>query len=342
MLWLAFGFALCLLLLIAWYFLFPIRLTEAEVSQTELLPPDIYIYSYAFHIHTEFSYDSLGKPEDVFRARENQELDFVIITDHEVDHMKHFADDRTLVGIERKLNDHEGNLLGDLIEVGELRVIAHHFKEKYRWRLDRDEELLFELIDLKDALLRKKLRLTMHLIAALLLFPLIKKRVITNMSKLIDLSYYADRYLQEGWKNKVIGGLDHHVKLYLREVGVRFLFPSYEHSFSLMRNFLLSGEKIKDKGELPRLIKKYLTLISFSKRPPVVWKEGGKVMVYLPYKNSLVAVRSKDSYREFLGSNHVIFTKGGDIIIEGYTYSVRVWKFLLNVRPAFITWIKVD
>ncbi len=341
MLWLITILILSLMTLILWYFLFPVRYTRAEESKINLTPPDLYLYSYVFHVHTQFSYDSLGKPEDVISAREESKVDYVIVTDHEVDHISRFADSRILTGVERKLNDEEGNLLGDLIEVGDLKVIVHHFKPRYRWRLERKEDYLFELIDLKDALMKSKGKLLLFTLASLLMYPIVKRRIPEYIPKLLDISYYSDRYLREGWRNKVIGGLDHHVKIYVREVGIRFLFPSYRHSFKIMRNFLLSPRKLKSKEELPRMIKEFNNIISFSDKPSIFWLEGKELKVYMPYNNCLLVVKEGKERREFIGSNHIVNSVSGQLILEGYTYSMRLWRFLFNVKPIFITFVVV-
>jgi len=142
--------------LIVWFFLFPIRYARrASLSEELVEPPERFIYSYVLHIHTQFSYDSLGKPEDVMRARDELGIDYALVTDHDTDAIKEFADERLIAGRELKINDAEGNLQGDLLEFGDLRIVAHHFRGKYRWKLEKDRSLLFELIDLRDALLRR-------------------------------------------------------------------------------------------------------------------------------------------------------------------------------------------
>ncbi len=341
MLWI-FLVLLPLFMLLLWFFFFPIRYTRAKASSVKLLPPNLYVYSYVFHVHTQFSYDSLGKPEDVLRAREENGIDFVVTTDHDVDHMKYFADDRLVVGVERKINDERGKLLGDLIEVGGLKVIVHHFKDKYRWRLEKSEEYLFELIDLKDALLKNKIALFFYLLAALFVYPFSRKKVIENLTKLIDVGFYSQRYLEEGWKSRIIGGVDHHVKIYVREVGTRFLFPAYNHSFKLLRNFLLSEKSIENKGELLEAIKRCTSVISFCEKPSLLWVEGKRINVYLPYRNCLVVLRSAKEKRECIGSNHVFFTEGGNFIIESYTYTMKLGRLLFNVKPISVGFLRVE
>jgi hypothetical protein len=130
--------------------LFALPLRWVKAIPADQLPqklPELYVYSYQVHIHTQFSHDSLGKPEDIYSAMEVEDIDFALITDHDNDHFKHFCNHRSFAGVERKIEGEKG-LLGDLLEIGSLKVIAHPFKEKYRWKLERDGYFL-ELIDLR-------------------------------------------------------------------------------------------------------------------------------------------------------------------------------------------------
>ncbi len=246
-------------------FALPLRWVKAiPVDQLPQKLPKLYVYSYQVHIHTQFSYDSLGKPEDIYSAMEAEGIDFALITDHDNDRFKHFCNHRCLAGVERK--EGERGLLGDLLEIGSLKVIAHPFKEKYRWKLERDGYFL-ELIDLKDALLEDKGKLFFFIFGTVLLYPFLKKRALEPLKKVLPVEKYVQRYMQEGWKNPVLVGLDHHTKVYIREVGIRFLFPSYEHSFYLMRNLLISQKPVNSAEELTSALRSGLNLISFQRNP---------------------------------------------------------------------------
>ena len=330
--------ALLLLTLILWFYLFPVRFVSgAKRTDTLLEPPELFLYSYVLHIHTQFSYDSLGKPEDVIRARDNLGIDYAIVTDHDNDSIKNFADSRLIAGKEIKLNNEKG-LVGDLLDVGELKVIAHNFREKYRWRLERPHDYLLELIDLRDALLENKLKLTVFLIAGLVLYPFMGKRVVDNFRKLIDIELYARKYFEQGWQHKVVGGLDHHVKLYAREVKTRLLIPSYELSFNLMRNYLFTDKRVSSKTELLEAIKRGQNVISFCGKPCLVWKEQNSIKVYSPFRNTYIVVLSSGGHEgKFVGPNCVIDAKEGIYLILGYNYSFRVWRLLFGVKPAFVS-----
>ncbi len=330
---------LLLFLLILWFFLFPVKYAgKASLSDQLVEPPEGFLYSYVLHIHTQFSYDSLGKPEDVIRSRDELGIDYAVVTDHDTDAIRIFADERLLVGKEVKLNE-EGELRGNLLEVGDLRIVAHHFRERYRWRLEKDRDLIFELVNLRDALLEKKRSLLLYLLTALLLYPLMKKRLILNFVKLIDTRSCARRYLSEGWRSRVVGGLDHHVKVYVREVRRRFMLPAYEHSFALMRNFILSPFPVKDKADFLRALREGTNLISFSDRPSFVWRTGREIKASSPFSNTYMVLISEDlEEREVLGSNLSFDDlKQGYYIILGYTYIFRFGRLLFGVRPLFVS-----
>ncbi|SNZ14483.1 PHP domain-containing protein [Hydrogenobacter hydrogenophilus] len=321
--------------------LYPIKWVKARRSKEFFEPPDFYVYSYEFHIHTQFSYDSLGKPEDIKMSMSSEDIDYAIITDHDTDAIKNFCDEHKMIaGVERKITDQEGKILGDLIEIDNLKVIAHPFKEKYRWKLSRDKEYILEIINLKDALLENKFMLFLHLLPVVLLLPIFKERSLSLLQKVIDIEKYACVYLKEGWDNPVIGGLDHHVKIYIREVGMRFLFPNYKYSFMLMRNFLLSKEKISSAKELINAIKRGITIVSFLPKPSLVWRKGKKLFVQTPYENSIVFVEGTQK-NCFEGSCASTELNDGVYVVYAYRYLLRIGRLYLGVRPLFITALEV-
>ncbi|ADC89564.1 hypothetical protein Thal_0932 [Thermocrinis albus DSM 14484] len=311
-------------------YLLPVR--YARASRQDLLPsevPNLYLYSYQLHLHTQFSYDSLGKPEDIRRAMEEEDVNFVFITDHENDYIKYFCDERMLAGIERKTEE------GAVLCIGPVKVIAHPFKEKYRWKGNR-EGFLLELIDLKDSLLENKGRLLFYLVPVILLYPFLKDKALRLLRKVVKVEEYADRYYQEGWKNPVVGGLDHHVKVYVREVGIRFLFPHYRHSFSLMRNIFISPVELKTAQHLAQMLLKQegTNVICFDKKPPIVYREGKKVHLLYPYTNLLVKVRTPRESRWVSGSNLVVEER--DQFLLGYSFLFRLGNTFWGLCPSFI------
>lgn len=325
---------LCLYLLLLE--LYPVKRLRTKKSRAELYAlPELYIYSFELHVHSQFSYDSLGKPEDIAEAARREGIDYVIVTDHEDDRIKHFAGDRIVAGMEKKLLGKEGRVLGDLLLAGELRVVAHPFKEKYRWQLELPEEYLFELIDLKDALLERKGMLFLMLPYLLLVGLLSRSRAVESLKKIIPVEKYATQYLKMRIANRVVGGLDHHVKVYIREVGIRFLFPSYRHSFRLMRNFLLTDQKVTDREQFLQSLKTGSTLISFSEKPTLFWRDGQSLKVFPPaecllHRKSL----QEEEWQE--GSFFEFFLPPGTQVFMGYTYAFRLGSLCFGLKPLFL------
>ncbi|MCS7197048.1 MAG: PHP domain-containing protein [Aquificaceae bacterium] len=316
--------------------LYPFRKLKVErVSYTIPRLPDLYLYSFQIHVHSQFSYDSLGKPEDIIRSAKEENIDFVVVTDHENDSIKHFAGERLIAGMEKKVLGEGGKVLGDLLLVGDLKVVAHPFREKYQWRLELPEDYLFEIVDLKDALLERK-GFFLFLIPYVLSKTLISRRLFLDaLKKLIDIRRFARLYLKMGISNPVVGGLDHHVKFYLREVGIRFLFPDYLHSFRLMRNFLLVDKKLKDKNDFIEGLKRGRTLLSFSKKPTLYWKEGGLLKI-LPSTRCLLVKMSSGGEEFYEGACFELKPTHGMNLFLGYTYSLRIGSLYLGLKPLFL------
>lgn len=324
-----------------WFLLFPVRLTRgARTTELILYPPDGYVYSFVIHIHTQFSYDSLGTPDDVMKARDRCGIDYAVVTDHDNDYIEAFADERLIAGRELKINDEKGNLLGDILEVGGLRIIAHHMRDKYRWKLKKNKEYFFELVDLRDSLLERKWKLVAYLLSAILLYPILgKKKLIRHFSKLINVEDHVRKFFEEEWRNRVVGGLDHHVKLYFREVGKRILIPSYESSFSLVRNFLLSKTPVESKRAFIKALREGINIISFSEKPSFVWTEQGRIKVYSPFGNTyMILISHRGNSWEFLGSNLDFLPEDkGYYLVIGYTYDFKVGGVLFGLKPLFVS-----
>ena len=332
---------LFLIALLVWFFIFPIRyIGKPRKNKEVLVPPDFYVYSFVIHIHTQYSFDSLGKPEDVVEAIKREKIDFAIVTDHDNTDIERYAHDSIIAGKEVKLNDKDGNLLGDLLEVEDLKVVAHHFREKYRWKLPKDSDLFFELIDLRDALFQSRVRFFLFTIAGLLIIPFSKALVINNLKKLVNTMYYAKRYLREGWRSRILGGHDHHVLLYLRDVKTRFLFPDYRTSFRIMRNVLLSERKVSDKREFIKAIREGFTIISFSERYSYQWIEDGQIMATSPYQNTLfLLLKDGKIIDRAVGPNYRSpgNLDGGYYMLLGFTYGFRLGGLFFDLRPLFVS-----
>lgn len=330
-----------LFILILWFFLFPVRfIPSLRKGSPFRTPPPMYVYSFVLHIHTQFSYDSLGKPEDIVEALSSENIDFAIITDHDNSDIGKFPHRSLVPGVERKIYKDGMGLVGDILEAGEVRVIAHPFREKYRWKLEKEGNYLLELIDLRDALLESKLRFSLYMIAGIITLPFIKLRVVQNFRKLVDVERYVRRFFSEGWKMKVVGGHDHHVKLYINEVDKRYLIPDYKISFKFMRNFLLTKERIDSKEKFLKALQQGFTIISFSEKSSFVWTEEGRVVATSPYQKTLFVLHSQEGVvDQVIGSNYDSQNrlKRGYYILTGFTYSFRIWRLLFNVKPLFVS-----
>ncbi|MCS6875690.1 MAG: PHP domain-containing protein [Aquificaceae bacterium] len=333
-------FIVLMLILFILYLLFvelyPVKRIKVKPSEGSLQSiPDLYVYAFQIHLHSQFSYDSLGKPEDIIRKAEQENIDYVIVTDHDTDAIKNFAGDRLIAGVEKKVLGEGGAILGDLLEVEDLKVVAHPFKKRYRWKLELPKEYLFELIDLKDAILERKTLLLFLLPSLVLKAFFSKKLALQSLKKMLKPERYAKLYLRMNIENQVVGGLDHHVKVYVREVGVRFLFPDYSDSFRLLRNFLLTSTKVVNKEEFPRALKKGMTVISFEEKPTIYWKEEGFLKILPPYKCLLLQV-GKESEAWYKGSFFQIKPEKGISFFIGYTYSFELVGLYFGLKPIFV------
>jgi len=327
--------------LLVWFFIHPVRYFGPLRRIEEVyIPPDLYVYSFVLHIHTQYSFDSLGKPEDLIKALEEENIDYALVTDHDNTEIEKENLEKVVAGKEVKLNDERGNLLGDLLEINDIKVVAHHFREKYRWKLPKDRDLFFELIDLRDALFKSKVRLFLYISAGLMIMPFMKRKVVKDLSKLVDTLYYAKKYFEDGWRSRILGGHDHHVLLYFRDVKSRFLFPDYRDSFSIMRNLLLTWRRVKAKEDLISSIKDGFTLISFSDRNSYCWIEDGFVMATSPYQNTVFILLKEGNVSDrALGANYRSQgkLKKGYYMLLGFTYRFRLGGLLFDVRPLFIS-----
>ena len=73
MTWIAVG--LLLLVYTLYLLLRPARYLKPEPAFEFLELPNFFVYSFQVHIHTQFSYDSLGKQEDIRRDMDKCNID---------------------------------------------------------------------------------------------------------------------------------------------------------------------------------------------------------------------------------------------------------------------------
>jgi len=234
-------------------FIYPFRFLKVENCKgrkVKVKPQKVFVV----HIHTCFSYDSLGKPEEVQKAAEELSVEKVFITDHDREDL-----DRYLVGFERLVPGYEyqdpdyGRLLK--LQMGRYTVIAHPNngkKELYRWRGKFERDFYYELVDLKDVLYSTPSWLKFYFsLRFLILYPLSGLRALDCFPKLIPLERWINLYLKRTkGELKVIGGLDIHVKFTFWEKAKRFFsFPSYRWAFYLLQNVSYEGGVDKSLNE---------------------------------------------------------------------------------------------
>ncbi|NPB04854.1 MAG: hypothetical protein GXO08_00500 [Aquificae bacterium] len=204
--------------------------------------------SFVLHVHTQFSYDSLGKPEELEEAARRLGISRVFITDHENDLFKEVVKpaSRDLFSVGVEFQDPR---YGRLLALGNgLFVVAHPNhgkKDEYRWRGNYPENFLYELVDLKDALVRANPLVKLHLaVRFLLLYPLLGLRALDYFPRLVPVKDWVLLYLERtGGRMPVAGGLDHHVKFSFWEKPKKSLsFPPYLWSFYLLQNRTFGDE----------------------------------------------------------------------------------------------------
>lgn len=319
------------------FFILPVKSLKHYEMHEDFPPPNFYIKSLTFHMHTEFSYDSLGKPEDIEYARKKEGIDYVIITDHENTHYKCFENDNTIVGMERKITTKEG-IVGGLVEVDDLKVVVHPFKKKYFWRLEKSSDLVVELIDLRDAIINAKFSLFWRYIASIIPKIFLKNRIYRFYTPSLKTEYYIKKYFEQGWKHHIIGGLDHHVKIYIREVGIRLLIPPYITSFAMLKNFVYSKTPFKDKFDVLKSLKQGNVIISYVDRPSLFYEEDGYIYGYLPYKNTfIVAFEEGIPTKTILGDYMKLKKPQKPTIFVAYSYMFNMKNLYFGVKPIAIS-----
>ncbi|MCS7083623.1 MAG: hypothetical protein NZL90_01385 [Aquificaceae bacterium] len=293
--------------------------------------PNVYLYSFVIHIHSQFSYDSLGKPEDIERAMRQEDIDFAIVTDHDVEYISAFVSSKVYAGVEKKLHDNSGVLIGSLLKAGPLKVVAHPFRG--RWK-ELPDGAFVEIVDLKDAL-KERLSLLLFLLPFLLSVLIFSRELFRNtLLRLIDLRGLVRRYQSLGFNARLIGGLDHHVKVYIREVGIRFLFPNYRDSFAMLKNVAVCKDKVSSASELLEAIKDGASVgIVFGKELPLWWVEDGFIKLLTP-RHCLLEVRHPEGVEHIEGSFFELGHK--ECMLLGYTYKVRFWRFYFGLMPMFL------
>ena len=312
-------------------------------------------YKVITHIHTQFSFDSLGKPSDIKKAMEENNIDFVFVTDHNNDNYKYFEDDKVFAGIE--INTDEGRLL----KLGnKTPVISHpnNFEfEHYRWKGEFKEGYLYELIDIKDMVVWNKLKTGLKLLKNIIIFPL-TLNIIRKWNALIPLEKWVDLYFNRASHLKIIGGLDLHVKLVYQEHTHGVLIPSYKSGFKWLVNYLITDKKLKTKEEVLNELEKgrsFLVLNGKFGDVYIIKDEktyllGDKVPKFSNFSVSfldskLVKILKKDN-KPVLKTEKSEFSytleEKGKYHLEVYEYDFKIFNLYFGFRPVGITnWVEV-
>ncbi|WP_456392473.1 PHP domain-containing protein [Persephonella sp.] len=319
-----------------------------DVSGT--IPEDIYRYSVIAHIHTQFSFDSLGKPSDIKKAMEENGIDFVFVTDHDNDNYRFFEDERIFAGVEKNTPDGRLLLLGN-----KLPVISHpnNFEfEHYRWKGEFRPDHLYEIIDIKDGIVWNKPLAIISLIKNIIIYPLTRD-ILHKWNCLIPLESWSRLYFARARGLKLIGGLDLHIKLVYQEHTHGILIPSYRAGFKWLVNRVYSRKPLNGKEDVLDALKKgnlYISLKQFygeffatngsdvylpgEKIPP-----GSKLVCEFPHKKTVKILKYENkpvvvTHRDRFGYE---VNMAGMYHFEVYEYDFRIGNLYFGFRPVAIT-----
>ncbi len=311
---------------------------------------DLYKYKVITHVHTQFSFDSLGKPSDIKKAMEDNNIDFVFVTDHNNDDYKYFEDERIFAGVE--LNTEDGRLL----KLGnKLPVISHpnNFEfEHYRWKGEFKEGHLYELIDIKDMVVWSKLKTGMKLLKNIFLYPFTRD-IIRKWNALIPLEKWVKLYFERASHLKIIGGSDIHIKFVYQEHTHGILIPSYKSGFKWITNYVITKEELKNKEEVLKALEKGRSLLVLNQKFGTVFIEKdnnlynlgdvvpihSKINVSFPQKK-LVKILKKDNKPILITQNRNFgFTlkEEGKYHLEVYEYDFKLGSLYFGFRPVAVS-----
>ncbi|NPA52594.1 MAG: phosphoesterase [Aquificae bacterium] len=330
-----------------------INLKEKNILTEEFptIEPNFNIYRVITHIHTQFSFDSLGKPSDIKKAMEINKIDFVFVTDHNNTDYKCFEDDKIFAGIEKNTDDGRLLLLG-----GVLPVISHphNFEfEHYKWKGDFKKEYLYEIIVPKDAFVwNKKLAVAVFL-KNLLIYPF-TRRIVHKWNSFIPLEEWTKLYFSRARGENLIGGLDLHIKLVYQEHTHGPMFPSYKDGFRWLQNVVLSKKDIKSKKDILNALSHGNLYISINENygeffaideSQNIYTLGDSIplssvlyckikdkkrVIFLKRENEPVIITDK---KEF----HFKTKEKGFYHFEIYEYDFKIGNLYFGFRPVIIT-----
>ena len=322
------------------------------------LPEEIKKYFVIAHVHTQFSFDSLGKPSDIKKAVEENGIDFVFITDHNNMDYKHFEDEKIFAGIEKNTDDGRLLLLG-----GELPVISHpnNFEfEHYKWKGEFKKDYLYEIVIPKDAIVWSKKKTLAVLLKNIFLFPF-KRNLVHKWNSLIPMEKWMDLYFSRARGENLIGGLDLHIKLVYQERTHGILIPSYIGGFKWIQNHVYSKKELKTKEDVLESLKNgnlYVT-IDYSLKDEtkrnsaeIFGKYGDKTFIlgenvpigteiYCKFKRKkAVKILKHENSPEIITENNEFsykIQKNGFYHLEMFEYDFKIGSYYFGFRPIFIS-----
>ncbi|HHG74065.1 MAG TPA: phosphoesterase [Persephonella sp.] len=313
-------------------------------------PENIFKYNVIAHIHTQFSFDSLGKPSDIKKAMEENGIDFVFVTDHDNDDYRFFEDKKIFAGMEK--NTPEGRLL---LLGNSLPVISHpnNFEfEHYRWKGEFKKDYLYELINIKDGVVWNKTLSVISLLKNILIFPL-TRNLLHKWNALIPLEKWIRLYYARAKGLKIIGGLDLHIKVVYQEHTHGILIPSYRQGFKWLVNQVYSKEPIKSKQQIIEALKKGNMYISLKQKYGNFWAESeghvyfsgdniplnSVLICSFPHKKTLKILKHENRPVVVTRKDRLSYTakEKGFYHFEVYEYDFRIGSFYLGFRPVAVT-----
>jgi hypothetical protein len=246
-----------LLLAVLFFELYPVKVLKVKRCPKKVLNNKTFQRSFVVHLHTMFSYDSLGKPEEVEKIAKELDVEKVFITDHDREDIENLLPKSDiLVGGWEYQDEKYGRLLK--LAGGRQTVMAHPNNPKkklYRWRGVFEKDFFYELVDLKDVFTVAPFWLKLYFfLRSAVLYPVRGLKSLNYFPKLIPLQEWVEAYIDRtGGTLKIIGGLDHHVKVSFWEKPKKFFsIPHYKWSFYLLQNKTFDGTdtfKALEKGD---------------------------------------------------------------------------------------------
>ncbi len=316
-------------------------------------PENIKKYNVIIHLHTQFSFDSLGKPSDIKKAKLDNNIDYVFITDHNNDDYKYFEGEGIFAGIEKNTPEGRVLLIGN-----KLKAISHPNNlefEHYRWKGEFSIEYLYELINVKDVIVWKKSLSILTLLKNLFLLPLTRD-IYRKWNSLIPLDDWMNLYFTRALGLKYFGGLDHHVKFVYQEHTHGILIPSYNSAFKWLVNRVYSKEDFIDKEGILECIKKGNLIITINGADGYFWASDHRdMLIGLPgdkiiYGSNLncSVIHNKPVLVVLKRDNNILFIternefsypaeEKGYYHFEVYEYDFKISNIYFGIRPVVIT-----